>query len=109
MKKQAFTHVQVRLAKTYIKGLMSLRQTVFLVSLLGLSVLLFILAIGCLITGLMIWLPWDIQTKALILIGIGSAGVLTALFIAQFAYSERRWMQIFGVDKMLALILKEQD
>src|SRR5262245_38749575 len=100
VRNRAVKAVKVEAAKKYLEGVRAIRQIVAVIIILIVSVMLFVLASTCLIAGVMMYFPWDQATKAIILISVGGIGVLTALFIVLAAYSERRWMKIFGVDRI---------
>lgn len=99
---QGLADVQTQLARGYLLGLQSLRQFIVLLFVLALGIFVFVIAVASLITGLMLYAPWDTETKAIILISFGVLTIAGASMVISYAYSEKRWMKLFGVEKILS-------
>jgi hypothetical protein len=105
----AMNIAKIEAAAAYVSCVAKVREA-FLI-LLNLATMLLLALAGFVLihVALFIWLPWSLGVKALLLLILGAAyltiGLLTVLSIS----SDRTWMKIAKVDKILAAIGPRRD
>ncbi len=94
--------LKIEAATVYLKALKGTRRFVIVVTLL----VFFVVVLGCgfllIPIALLLFMPWEPQTKAVVGIAIGAAYVLIPVIVISVLLSEKRWVRWSGVAKLLA-------
>ncbi len=93
---------KIEAAAAYVKCVVKVRGA--FVSLLGIACSLLLALAGFLLVhvALFAWLPWSIGVKALVLLVLGLAYVACGLVLVLNINSDRAWMKLAGVDRIMA-------
>jgi hypothetical protein len=103
---QLIRTVKVQAAAVYLEGMRTARRililfcaVIFIAALIGAGFVMIPVA-------LLLFAPWEPQTKAIVAIAIGSAYVLIPLAAVLFTLSERRWLALTGTRDTLKKLLE---
>lgn len=97
---------KVEALKVYLKALQGARLGLGMVLLITLSVQLFSVGLIVLIAAAFYLSPLDMETKAWIAFGLGSALFLIPLTIFIFALSQQVWYRWSGAERMVQDVLQ---
>jgi hypothetical protein len=93
--------LKIEAAIAYLKVLQGTRRFVMVVMLL----FFFVVVLGCgfllIPIALLLFMPWDPQTKAIVGICIGAAYVLIPIIVISVLLSEKRWIRWSGVGRLI--------
>jgi hypothetical protein len=97
---------KIKAAIAYLSIIRGVRRLVIMVAVLVFCTV--ILACGFLLVpiALLLFMPWDPQTKAIVGIAVGAAYILVPLIVASVMLSENRWLRISRADELLRGIKK---
>jgi hypothetical protein len=93
--------LKIEAAIAYLKALKGVRRFIIVAMLLFFSVV--VLGCGFLLipVALLLFMPWDSQTKAIVGICIGAAYVLVPIIVISVLLSEKRWVKWSGIEKLI--------
>jgi hypothetical protein len=93
--------LKIEAAMAYLKVLRGARRFFVVATLL----LFFVVVLGCgfllIPIALLLFMPWDPQTKAIVGICIGAGYVLIPAVVISMLLSEKRWIRWSGIDRLL--------
>lgn len=93
--------LKIEAAMAYLKALKGTRRFLIIATLL----LFFVVVLGCgfllVPIALLLFMPWEPQTKAIVGICIGAAYVLIPAIVISALLSEKRWVKWSGVEKLV--------
>jgi hypothetical protein len=99
--KPSLKMLKIRAAIYYLEGVKGAHRIliwtcmlVFMITLLGASLVLIPLA-------LLLFMPWEPVTKAVIVIGIGAVYLAVSAIVLISLLSEKRWMRLTGANDIL--------
>ena len=89
----SFDLLKVRAATAYLKGVRALRR--WWIGAIIAALMLLLMAAGFVMAhvGFFLWAPWELSTKALLLMLLGLLYMLIALLLILRTCSEKTWMQ----------------
>jgi len=103
---QLIRTVKVQAAAVYLEGMRTARRifilfclVIFVAALIGAGFVMIPIA-------LLLFAPWEPQTKAIVAVAIGAAYFLIPLAGILFALSERRWLALTGTRDTLKKLLE---
>ncbi len=103
---QLIRTVKVQAADAYLEGMKTARRililfclVIFVAALIGAGFVMIPIA-------LLLFAPWEPQTKAIVAVAIGSAYVLIPLAAVLFTLSEKRWMALTGTRDTVKKLLE---
>ena len=101
-----FELLKVKAAITYLGIIRGARRFVIMLAVLVFGAV--ILACGFLLVpiALLLFMPWEPHTKAVVGIAIGAAYILVPLITASVLLSEKRWLRISRADELLRSVKK---
>jgi hypothetical protein len=101
-----FELLKVKAAITYLTIIRGARR--FVIMLVALVFCAVVLACGFLLVpiALLLFMPWEPHTKAIVGIIIGAVYILVPLIGASVLLSEKRWLRISRVDELLRSVKK---
>jgi uncharacterized membrane protein YqjE len=88
--------VKVQAAIVYLEGIKRARRILILLCLLIFTITLIGAGFVLIPLALLIFMPWEPQTKAIVGIAIGAVYLLAPLVGIAFVLSEKRWMSVTG-------------
>lgn len=92
---------KIEVAMAYMKVLKGTRRFFIIATLL----LFFVVVLGCgfllVPIALLLFMPWDPQTKAIVGICIGAAYVIIPIVVISMLLSEKRWVKWSGIGKLM--------
>ncbi|MFH1219705.1 MAG: hypothetical protein V1694_04555 [Candidatus Eisenbacteria bacterium] len=93
--------LKVKAAITYLSIIRGARRFVIMLAVLVFCAV--ILACGFLIVpiALLLFMPWEPHTKAIVGIIIGAAYILVPLVVASVLLSEKRWLRMSRADELV--------
>jgi hypothetical protein len=93
--------LKIEAAIAYLKALKGVRRFIIVAMLLFFSVV--VLGCGFLLipVALLLFMPWDPQTKAIVGICIGAAYILVPIIAISVLLSEKRWVKWSGIEKLI--------
>jgi len=93
--------LKLEATKCYVRGVEAVRLSAL--GLMGLGLVIGLICIGLLLihAALFILLPWTIEAKAMLGLGLGLAYVVIGGLALKVAMDERTWMEKSGAAKML--------
>jgi hypothetical protein len=97
----AIDMLKIEAAIAYLKVLKGVRRFVIATMLLFFFVVVFGCGFLLIPIALLLFMPWDPQTKAIVGICIGGAYVLIPVIAVSILLSEKRWVRMSGVDKLI--------
>jgi 4-amino-4-deoxy-L-arabinose transferase-like glycosyltransferase len=93
--------LKIEAAIAYLKVLKGTRRFVIVAMLL----FFFVVVLGCgfllVPIALLLFMPWANETKAIVGICIGAAYVVIPVIVISILLSEKRWVKMSGVGKLL--------
>ena len=93
--------LKIEAAIAYLKALKGIRRFVVVAMLL----FFFVVVLGCgfllIPIALLLFMPWDEPTKAIVGICIGAAYVVIPIIVISILLSEKRWIRWSGVEKLI--------
>jgi len=98
--------VKVQAANVYLEGIKGARRILILLCLLVFIITLIGAGFVLIPVALLLFMPWEPQTKAIVGIAIGAVYLLIPLVGAIFVLSEKRWMAVTGARDMLNKLLE---
>ena len=93
--------LKIEAAKCYLHGVRLARLSAVGLMRMGLVIGLICLGVLLVHVGLFILLPWTLETKAILCVGLGLAYVLIGTLALGAAMNEKTWMQNSGAAEML--------
>ena len=98
--------LKVKAAITYLRIIRGARRLVIMLAVLVFCAV--ILACGFLLVpiALLLFMPWEPHTKAVVGIVIGAAYILVPTIVAWVLLSERRWLRVSRADELLRSVRK---
>jgi hypothetical protein len=96
--------LKIEAAILYLKALKGIRRFVIAAMLLFFFVVVFGCGFLLIPIALLLFMPWDPQTKAIVGICIGAAYVLIPVIVISMLLSEKRWVKWSGVEKLIGQI-----
>ena len=98
--------LKVKAAIAYLSIIRGTRRFVIMLAVLVFCAV--ILACGFLLIpiALLLFMPWEPHTKAIVGIAIGAAYILVPLIVAAVLLSEKRWLRVSRADELLRSIKK---
>lgn len=107
LQKRSERALKIKFTKMYIKGLIVSRHLIL--SALTLFLLLSTMLIGFvgLLLGLFYYLPWSFEHKVLALTIIAALFFLVPFTLLLYAFSQRTWARVSGVDEILENYAKD--
>ena len=99
---------RIRCAEGYVKGVRSVRRGVM--AYLGLCLLRFVLGFGLVLlhAGLLLYLPWGLREKGLLLLGLGGIYMIVALAVFCGLLAQRTWMTASRADEAVRRAIRNQ-
>ncbi len=93
---------KIEAAKSYLHGVRMARLSA--IGLMSMGLVIALICIGAVLfhVGLFVLLPWSVETKAILAIGLGLAYMVIGGVALRAAMNERRWMEKSGAAEMLA-------
>ena len=93
---------KIEAAKSYLHGVRMARLSA--IGLMSMGLVIALICIGAVLfhVGLFVLLPWSVETKAILAIGLGLAYMVIGGVALRAAMNERRWMETSGAAEMLA-------
>jgi hypothetical protein len=98
--------VKVEAAKVYLEGMRVTRRVLILLSVMIFAVALIGAGFVLVPVALLMFMPWEPQTKAIVAIAIGAAYFLVPLAWIVYTFSEKRWMALTGTRDTLSKLLE---
>lgn len=93
--------LKIEAAMAYLKVLKGTRRFFIIATLL----LFFVVVLGCgfllVPIALLLFMPWDPNTKAIVGVCIGAAYVIIPIVVISMLLSEKRWVKWSGVGKLM--------
>lgn len=93
--------LRLRAASCYLEGIRGARRILILVCLLVFVITLICGGLVLVPVSMLLFMPWEPGTKAIVGIGIGVAYLLVPAIALVFLLSEKRWMRITRVTEVL--------
>ena len=93
---------KIEAAKSYLHGVRMARLSAIGLMCMGLVIALICIGAVLFHVGLFVLLPWSVETKAILAIGLGLAYMVIGGVALRAAMNERRWMEKSGAAEMLA-------
>lgn len=93
--------VKLRAAIWYLEGIKGARRLLILVCLLVFVITLIGAGLVVLPLALLLFMPWEPTTKAIVGVGIGALYLLVPAIALFSLLSEKRWMRITGATEVL--------
>lgn len=93
--------LKIEAAKAYVRGVQMARLSA--IGLLGMALVIGLMCLGAVLfhVGLFVLLPWTVEAKAVLGMGLGLVYMLGGGVVLRIAMEERTWMEKSGADKML--------
>jgi len=100
--------LKIQAATCYLKGVIGARR--LFVSAVSLSCLLLLLAAGFVFVhvGFFIWVPWSLDTKALVVLALGVVYMTVSSALILQRCSEKTWMKLSKADKVVSAAMKRK-
>ncbi|NMC43426.1 MAG: hypothetical protein GYA46_05860 [candidate division Zixibacteria bacterium] len=93
--------IKLRAAIWYLEGIKGARRLLILVCLLVFVITLIGAGLVVLPLALLLFMPWEPTTKAIVGVGIGALYLLVPAVALFSLLSEKRWMRITGATEVL--------
>lgn len=93
--------LRIEAAKWYLRGLQMTRLSAL--GLMGMGLVITLIGVGLLLlhAGLFILLPWTVEAKALLGVGLGLVYVVVGAIALRLAMDEKMWMEKSGATRMV--------
>ena len=99
---------KIRAVICYLEMIRTTRKALII---LGVLMFCFVIMAGGAVLmplALCLFMPWQPQTKALVVLAFGAVYLLAPLIVATVLMSEKRWMRITRADKLVKDVLSKQ-
>jgi hypothetical protein len=97
--------LRLRAAICYLEGIKGARRILVLVCLLVFVITLICGGLVLVPVSLLLFMPWEPSTKAVVGIVIGGAYLMVPAIALSFLLSEKRWMRITGATEVLSKLV----
>jgi MFS family permease len=97
--------LRLRAATCYLEGVKGARRILILVCLLVFVITLVCAGFVLVPVSMLLFMPWDPDTKAVVGIAVGAVYVLVPAIASIFLLSEKRWMRITGATEVLSKLV----
>lgn len=109
--KKVYLDPLIRMLKTkaavvYLEGIKGARRVLILLCLMTFIITLIGAGFVLIPLALLIFMPWEPQTKAIVGIAVGAVYLLVPLVGIGFVLSEKRWMAVTGARDTLNKLLE---
>lgn len=92
---------KIELAKIYLEGVGMVRNSAGTLFRLSLTVGMLVMGLLLLHVALFMLLPWSLQTKAFLILGLGGFYTLTAAIVIGMVSREKTWIRKSGAQRLL--------
>ena len=93
--------LKIEVAIAYLKIIKGTRRFFVILALLLFATVVFACGFLIIPIALLLFMPWEPQTKAIVGIVIGALYILLPVIIVSALLSEKRWVRMSGVEKIL--------
>jgi hypothetical protein len=98
--------LKIKAATFYLEGVKGARRIVILLCLLVFVITLIGAGFVLIPLALLLFAPWEPQTKAIVGIAIGAFYLLVPLVVMFLVLTEKRWMAVTGAQRMVKKLLE---
>lgn len=102
----AIRMLKLRAAIYYLEGIKSARRVLLLLCLLIFVITLIGAGLVLVPIALLLFMPWDPQTKAIVGLAIGLVYLLVPAIALISLLSEKRWMRLTGANEILKKLVE---
>ena len=92
----------------YLNGINAVRQLTMLWFFRLFCLVLIAVGLGLIPIGLCLFMPWALQTKAIVALAFGAIYIIVPLIIILTAFSQKRWMKTSGAKEMVENVLRRK-
>jgi len=99
---------KIRVAVCYVNGVKVTRRLLMLWCALAFCLVLLAVGLGMIPIALCLYMPWSLQTKAIVAISFALVYIIVPLTILLMVFSQKRWMRISKANDLVGSILDKK-